>query len=468
MSLHLVDAPGEEPVVITALTKTELPAWLETQEARVATWVATTGFHAEPENLLFVPDDRGQVVRVLFGIEDVRDIWCLSSLPRRLARGTYALDPSLLSQLKPESINRLCLGWALGAYEYSLYRATGAKPCASLVWPEAADRGQVEQTVRSIGLVRDLVNTPANDLGPRELAEVAESLAAEFAAEIEVKSGEVLEKEYPTIHAVGKGSDRKPCLIDMRWKGPESEGTAKRAKITVVGKGIVFDSGGLDLKPAAAMKLMKKDMGGAAHALGLSRMIMAASLPVELRLLLPVAENSVSGSAFRPNDVLRTRKGITVEVGNTDAEGRLVLCDALVDADAESPDLLVDFATLTGAARVALGPEIPAMFCNDDELAAELLACSDEARDPVWQLPLYRPYIKNMSSKIADTNNIADNGFAGAIIAGLFLQKFVSDSTPWIHLDVYAWNISDRPGRPSGGEAFSIRAVFNLIKQRFS
>jgi leucyl aminopeptidase len=299
-------------------------------------------------------------------------------------------------------------------------------------------------------------------MGPAELAQAAQDLAAEFDAAVEVIVGQdLLDRDYPAIHAVGRASPRAPRLIDLRWGNPE------HPKVTIVGKGVCFDTGGLDLKPSSAMLIMKKDMGGAAHALALGRMIMMAGLPVRLRVLVPAVENVVSGDSFKPQDVLKTRKGLTVEVGNTDAEGRLILCDALAEADSEKPELLIDFATLTGAARVALGPDLPALMCNDDALANDLTEAGSAVDDPMWRLPLWAPYRKGLDSKVADINNVTTNGFAGAITAGLFLQEFVSKGTPWAHLDTYAWNGSARPGRPEGGEALGLRAAYAVIAKRF-
>jgi leucyl aminopeptidase len=330
------------------------------------------------------------------------------------------------------------------------------------VWPDAADRAAVQRTAEAIYLVRDLINLPANDLGPAELADAAEKLARRHKAKCRVIVGdELIEAGYPAIHAVGRASVRAPRLIDLTW------GRKSHSKVTIVGKGVCFDSGGLDIKPSSGMLLMKKDMGGAAHALGLAHMIMAAGLPVRLRVLVPAVENMVSGDAFRPLDVLRTRKGLTVEVGNTDAEGRLILCDALAEACREKPALLVDFSTLTGAARVALGPDIPAMFSNDDALADDLAAAGRAVSDPVWRLPLHQPYRKGLDSKVADIGNVASGGFAGAIVAGLFLEAFVEPGIPWAHFDLSAWNFSARPGRPEGGEALALRAVHAVIARRF-
>jgi leucyl aminopeptidase len=319
--------------------------------------------------------------------------------------------------------------------------------------------------VSAIGLARDLVNTPANDLGPEELSNVAAGLAQKHGADFRVVIGDdLLDENYPTIHAVGRAAapHRQPRLIDLRWGEPTDP------KLTLVGKGVCFDSGGLDLKPASGMKIMKKDMGGAAVALGLADAIMDAKLPVRLRLLIPAVENAVSADAFRPLDIIKTRAGLTVEIGNTDAEGRLILCDALAEAETEKPDLLLDFATLTGAARTALGPELPALFSRHDDLADTLFNAGREQQDPMWRLPLWAPYRKMLDSKIADINNASDSPFAGAITAALFLADFVSAETRWAHFDLYAWNPSAKPGRPEGGEAMVLRAAYAAISQLFS
>jgi leucyl aminopeptidase len=310
--------------------------------------------------------------------------------------------------------------------------------------------------------VRDLINTPAEEMGPAELALAAEQLAAEHGARCTVLVGdELLKNNYPMIHAVGRGSARAPRLIDIVWGDP------KAPKLTLVGKGVCFDSGGLDLKTAQGMRMMKKDMGGSATVLGLASAIMDAGLPVRLRVLVPAVENFVSATSYRPLDVIRTRKGLTVEIGNTDAEGRLILCDALAEADSEHPALIIDMATLTGAARVALGPELPALFVNDDATATALLDAGSAENDPFWRMPLWKPYRKLIDSKVADLNNVSESGFAGAVIAALYLAEFVSPSTPWAHIDTYAWNATSRPGRPEGAEALGLRALYAAIQRRF-
>jgi leucyl aminopeptidase len=384
-------------------------------------------------------------------------MWALAGLADGLPEGSYRLDP-VPDGAEP---TRLALGWALATYAFARYHAKPASG-AALVWPAGADRGRVERLARAAFLARDLTNTPAGDLGPEELAQAAVRVAEEGGACHRVIVGDdLLGENYPTIHAVGRASTRPPWLVDLVWGDPAAP------KVTLVGKGVCFDTGGLDLKPASGMRLMKKDMGGAAIVLGLAQAIMDARLPVRLRVLLPCVENSVSGNAMRPTDIIRTRKGLTVEIGNTDAEGRLILCDALAEASTETPQLLIDMATLTGAARVALGPELAALFCNDDKLAAALLDAADAEEDPMWRMPLWRPYRKMIDSKIADLNNVSEGPHAGAITAALYLQEFVEPGIPWAHLDVMAWNPQSRPGRPEGAEATALRALYAHISRRF-
>jgi len=349
----------------------------------------------------------------------------------------------------------------MGGYRMSRYRLDGAEPPrAVLVPPTGAEIRYADAAARATALARDLINTPANDLGPEELAGAAIELASGHGARCQVLSGGEL-AAYPMLRAVGAASVRAPRLIDLRW------GERDAPRVTLVGKGVCFDSGGLDLKPAAGMLLMKKDMGGAACALGLADLIMRLRLPVQLRVLIPAVENSVGGAAYRPGDVLRSRKGLTVEVGNTDAEGRLVLADALAEADLEQPDLLIDLATLTGAARTALGPELPAAYSPNEELLDALRRRGAEESDPVWPLPLWPGYDDELSSKIADLGNVAASPFAGSIIAALFLQRFVTATRDWLHIDLYAWNGKDRPGRPVGAEAQCVRGLFELIRSRY-
>ncbi|MGH6927271.1 MAG: leucyl aminopeptidase family protein [Dongiaceae bacterium] len=451
---HLTHRAAGKAIPITPVTAKELKGWLKAQRATVRRWVEGVRFEAKPGSHALIPGADGAPARVLLGVGAEPDIWSYGGLPKVLPRGTYRLDGKLAS----ESATRAALGWALGGYAFARYKKQPA--VARLVWPEAADRAAVERTAAAVFLVRDLVNTPAEDMGPAELASAAESIARTHDAKIKVTVGDdLLKANYPLVHAVGRASTRAPRLIDLRWgkRGPS---------IVLVGKGVCFDSGGLDLKSAQNMLLMKKDMGGGAHVLALAQMIMDAELPVRLRVLVPAVENSVSGNAFRPLDVVRSRKGLTVEIGNTDAEGRLILCDALAEACDDKPDLILDCATLTGAARVALGPELPALFCNSDATADALLRHGQAENDALWRLPLHQPYRRMLDSKVADLNNVSESGFAGAITAALFLKEFVDPGIAWAHIDMMAWNAAARPGRPEGGEAQGLRAFYALIAEK--
>ena len=426
--------------------------------APAAGWVKAAGFTAKPGSVLLLPGGGDSpLAGALVGVEGDRDIWSWGAAAHALPQGRYRIEGDLAA----ESANRAALGWALGSYVFSRYKSNDRSP-RMLVWPKGADRKYVSAAASATGLVRDLINTPAADMGPADLAQAAQNLAHEFDAGFAVVVGrELLERNYPAIHAVGRAAAVEPRLIDMTW------GDANHPRVTLVGKGVCFDTGGLDMKPSRAMALMKKDMGGAATVLGLARMIMATGLPVRLRVLVPAVENSVSGNAMRPRDVLQTRKGLTVEVGNTDAEGRLVLADALTDAMADKPDLVLDFATLTGAARSAVGTEIAALFTPDDKLAEDLHRHGVAQDDPVWRMPLWKPYRRLIDSKVADINNSGDSPYAGAITAALFLAEFVDEGVPWAHFDIMAWNPSGRAGRPEGGEAMAMRTAYATIRERF-
>jgi len=451
---HLTHRAPGKTIPVTPITAREFKGWLKAQRATVRKWVDGVRFEAKPGSHTLIPGADGGPGRVLLGVEAGPDIWSYGDLPKALPRGTYRLD----GKLAPAAATRAALGWALGGYAFARYK-TQPTP-ARLVWPAGADRAAVERMAAAAFLVRDLVNTPAADMGPAELAAAAETVARAHGAKIRVTVGDdLLKANYPLVHAVGRASVRAPRLIDLRWgkSGPS---------IVLVGKGVCFDSGGLDLKSAQNMLLMKKDMGGAAHVLALAGMIMDAALPVRLRVLIPAVENSVSGNAFRPLDVVRSRKGLTVEIGNTDAEGRLILCDALAEACNDRPDLLLDCATLTGAARVALGPELPALFCNNDDTAEALLRHGRAEDDALWRLPLHQPYRRMLDSKVADLNNVSESSFAGAITAALFLKEFVDPGVPWAHIDMMAWNAAARPGRPVGGEAQGLRAFYALIAEK--
>jgi leucyl aminopeptidase len=422
-------------------------------------WATTMGFKAEPNTICLVPGAEGSLAKVLVGRPDPIDTWTLGLLPQTLPAQVY----TLADQWPQEIATKLWLGWRLGEYRFSQYKRPRSKPQPELLMPAGADQAYVNHTVTAITLVRNLINTPAGDMGPEPLEAAAQALADTHAAELTVIRGEdLLAQGYPLIHGVGRASAQAPRLLDLTW------GQADAPKVTLVGKGVCFDTGGINIKTAAGMKLMKKDMGGAAQVLGLAEMMMGLQLPVRLRVLIPAVENSIAGNAIYPLDVLPSRRGLTVEVGNTDAEGRLVLADALWEACSEEPEpqLVIDFATLTGAARIALGTELPACFCNQPEVAATLLACGLQVDDPLWQLPLHQPYRPMIESKVADLSNISDSSYGGSITAALFLQEFTRPDIAWVHIDLMAWNLRTLPGRPEGGEAMAIRAVFELIQQR--
>ncbi|KAA5605081.1 leucyl aminopeptidase family protein [Roseospira marina] len=457
----LIDPPAPDDaaaVPLLPLTETDLAAWCTDQPAERAAWVAASGFRGAAGSTVCLPSADGSIAAVLAGLGDGTDRWALAGLPERLAPLCVALPP----ETPAADAAVIAEAWALGAYRFDRYKSDAPSAPARLVWPEGVDRAAVARRVGAAALARDLVNTPASDLGPADLAGVARALAEHHGATLnDIVGDALLDEGWPAVHAVGRGSTRPPRLIDLRW------GNADHPRVTLVGKGVVFDSGGLNLKPSAGMKLMKKDMGGAAHALGLAHAVMDAGLPVRLRVLIPAVENMPSGSAFRPLDVLETRKGLTVEVGDTDAEGRLILADALAEADTESPALLIDMATLTGAARVALGPDVPAVFTRHDTLAADLMAAGEQTGEPLWRLPLHAPYRRMLDSPVADLSSIGTGSFAGAITAALFLAEFVGPATPWAHLDLFAWAPSSRPGRPEGGTSQALNALFAVIEQRF-
>ncbi len=427
-----------------------------------AVWLEMSGFTGQPGSHCLLPSADGELERVLVGKPKTFDTWTLGRLAQTLPAQKYALA----DDLSAEVTTKLCLGWVLGQYRFTRYKRTDADALPELAFPDNADQDYVTAAAEATYLVRDLINTPARDMGPQHLAETAQQLADGFRADYRVIVGEdLLPANYPMVYAVGQANSQSgtqvPRLIDIHW------GELSAPKVTLVGKGVCFDTGGLNMKSAAGMKLMKKDMGGAAQVLGLARMIMQLALPVRLRVLIPAVENSIAGNATRPSDVLTSRQGTTVEIGNTDAEGRLVLADALTEASSESPDLLIDCATLTGAARVAVGAEIAALFCNDDETAQALLQAGKQQDDLLWQLPLHAPYRKMLESKVADLNNISSTPYGGAITAALFLQEFVGKQKPWIHVDFMAYNTHSRPGRPEGGDAMGMRSLFALIKERF-
>jgi leucyl aminopeptidase len=433
-------------------------AWRADQPDALCGWLDGIGFEAKPGSVTLLPGPEGALAGALLILSEPAEPWDFAALRGRLPAGDWRLDWSGSS---PE-VEQATLGWALASYRFDRYRKQPVKPVRLAIEGDAPPR-RAETTAEAVYLARDLINTPASDLGPAELAAAAEAVATRFGAEFRTIEGDrLLAENYPAIHAVGRASPRAPRLIELVW------GAADAPKLTLVGKGVCFDTGGLDLKNSQGMLLMKKDMGGAAVTLGLAQAVMAEDLPVRLRLLIGAVENSVDGSAFRPGDVLSTRKGLTVEVGNTDAEGRLVLADLLAEGDREQPDLMIDCATLTGAARVALGPDLPALFTPDDRLADDLIAAGRAAFEPLWRLPLHQPYREMLDSTVADINNAGSGGFAGAITGALFVKEFVTETEAFAHLDIYAWNPKDQPGRPKGGEATALRALLALIRRRFA
>lgn len=449
---------SNDAVAITPITPKELKLWIEEQDERTQAYIKANRFDATPQSCLQLFDKDGYPTRVLVGIDRADKLYSYAQIAKDLPKRTYRID----APLNEHDATQAAIGWALGQYRFNKYTG-GKNETNKLVMPPKADEKQVKSTISAVTLVRDLVNTPANDLGPEELSKVAHSLAKEFngKCKTDIVGEDLLKKNYPLVHAVGKGSDRAPRLVDFSW-GPKDA-----PKVTLVGKGVVFDTGGNNIKPGGSMGIMKKDMGGAAHVLGLARMIMENDLHVNLRVIVPAVENSINGSAMRPGDVYPSRKGLSVEIENTDAEGRLILADALAEAAKDKPDLLIDFATLTGAARVALGPDVPPLFTEDAELAQALMKAGENMQDPLWQLPLLNElYAKMRGNNIADICHTG-GGQGGAITAALFLQKFVEDPKKWVHIDTWAWRAENRPGRPQGGDAIGMRAAYDVIKNRY-
>jgi leucyl aminopeptidase len=456
MSALIERRPGQRHgIVIEATDAAHLAASRRRLTAAQRRWLGESGFDATPGSFAMLPDNAGKLARVLVGVSTAEPLAALAGLPCSLPEGTY----QLASEGVPLDRSLAALGWALGAYQFTRYRKPKRAPAQLLL--EADELAAVAPLVEATYTVRDLVNTPTDDMGPEQLGAAIKALGKTHKAKVRDWVGdELLKANFPTIHAVGRASHREPRLIELSW------GRNDDPKLVLVGKGVCFDSGGLDLKPSDGMRWMKKDMGGAAHAIALAGLIMQANLPVRLTLLVPAVENSVAGNAMRPGEVITTRAGFTVEVHNTDAEGRLILCDALAYAAEQQPGLIVDFATLTGAARVALGPDLPALFANNDALAAAALSAGTEVADPLWRMPLWRPYRHMLDSYLADFANAGTSRHAGAITAALYLERFVPEGMPWLHLDTYAWNDADRPGQPRGGEAMGLRAIFAMLQRR--
>lgn len=452
-------------VPLWLLYEDEVDAWRGAQGPPVAKWLEAQRFKGERHRVLPVPGAGGEIALAVGGLgkrQGELSLWHAAGFAERLPARTYRLAQSWSGADATE----LALGFAYGAYRFERYRRSGrAEPPARLEAPANADMRFVGCAAEALGMARDWINTPAGDFGPAELAAAARSLGERHGAAVREWVGDaLLSANFPAIHAVGRASAAPPRLIELRWApGPD----AALPRLVLVGKGVCFDSGGLDIKPSSGMALMKKDMGGAAVALALAHMLMASGLRAAISVLVPAVENAIAGNAYRPGDVLQTRKGLSVEVGNTDAEGRLVLCDALALADAEAPDLIIDFATLTGAARVALGPELPALFGTDERMVADLARAAAAAHDPLWPMPLWMGYDDELGSKVADLNNVAASGLAGAIFGALFLKRFVTETPRWLHLDLYAWNPKDRPGRPVGAEAQAVRGVYAWLLERY-
>jgi len=448
---------GRNAIPLHAVPAKDAKTWLSRQKR--SGLVTASGFSGASGALAALPDAKGGIAAWVLGLGEGRDAFGLAAAAEKLPAGLYRLGevPDFCGGANA------ALAWLMGGYHFDRYKKKAA-PKARLVIPSGVDGAEVSRIAENLFLARDLVNTPANDMGPAELEAAARSLAKTHGAKVTVTSGAALARNYPLVAAVGAGSPRAPRLIDMAW-APSNKQSGPL--VTLVGKGVCFDSGGLDLKPSSAMLTMKKDMGGAATVLAIAGMAMGAKLNLRLRILIPAVENSVSGNAMRPGDVFTSRKGLTVEIGNTDAEGRLILADALADADDATPELLIDIATLTGAARAATGMELPPFFTDDEVLAGELMRIGTAVQDPLWRLPLWRGYEDTLTSRVADLNNNPAYNYAGAITAALFLNRFVSKTKSWVHLDIPAWIDRAKPGRPIGGEANAARALYALLKERY-
>jgi leucyl aminopeptidase len=452
-------APATSAIPIIFATRTTWEAISKDLPAPARQFASANGFTAKPGKCLTLPAADGRIAQVIFGLEDPtstsRDPFRPGALPGLLPPGVYRFANA------PHDTRLATLAFALGSYHFGRYRKAD-QPDVRLVPPDGVDIADIVRMAEAASLARDLINTPSNDMGPAELAQAAERLARRYGASFNCIVGdELVDKNFPLILAVGAASTRAPRLIDLCWGDPD------HPRVTLVGKGVCFDTGGLDLKPSSGMLIMKKDMGGAANVLALAQMVMDAKLNIRLRVLIPAVENAVAGNAFRPLDIFRSRKGPTVEIGNTDAEGRLVLADALALADEGKPDLLVDLGTLTGAARVALGPDLPPFYTNDETLALDVARHAKGENDPLWRLPLWPGYDSWLDSKVADINNAPSGGFAGSIMCALFLQRFVTEAKSWLHVDIYGWTPSAKPGRPEGGECQAARAIYKLLSQRY-
>jgi leucyl aminopeptidase len=461
--LGFMNSDSSSSIPLWLLYEDEVDGWRTAQTAFTRQWLGEQSFKGEKHRVVLLPDATGALAGAICGLGKRQGevaLWHAAGLAERLPARQF----HLAQQWSAGEATQIALGFAYGGYRFDRYRPN--KHESARLTPAAnADASFLANATEALRMARDWINTPAGDFGPAELSAAAQQVAQRHQATFKEYVGdELLAARFPAIHAVGRASSQAPRLLELNWA---PAGGAALPCVTLVGKGVCFDSGGLDIKPSAGMALMKKDMGGAAVALGLGHLLMAAKLRARVRLLIPAVENAISGNAYRPGDVLQTRKGLTVEVGNTDAEGRLVLCDALALADADRPDLIIDFATLTGAARVALGPELPALFGSDERTVQDLVKAAAAEHDPLWPMPLWAGYDDELSSKIADLNNVASSGFAGAIFGALFLKRFVTESPRWLHLDLYAWNSKDRPGRSVGAEAHALRGTYRYLVQRY-
>jgi leucyl aminopeptidase len=454
-SLILADR-GQPARTLMLVAKSDFAEWLKSQPPRARAAVEAVRFEGKPDTFAILPGDEADAWNVAIGVDGAGGPWALAAAAAKLPEGGYRLSDGAPGDA--------ALGWLLAQHRFDRYREKSETHGSRVLL--TGDPARIDEMVRlaeATALVRDLVDTGAGDLGPAELADSAKAVADKNGASFHVTQGDALAEGFPMVHAVGRAATkaRAPRLIELEWGDPA------HPRVAIVGKGVCFDSGGLDIKPSSGMLLMKKDMGGAAHALALAALVMGARLPVRLHLLIPAVENAISADAFRPGDVLKSRKGLFVEIGNTDAEGRLILGDALARACEEEPALLIDFATLTGAARVALGPDLPALFANDEALAADLAEAAESVADPLWRLPLWQPYNEMLKSDVADINNAPGGGFAGTITAALFLERFVGAAVPWAHFDTFAWRPTAKPGRPKGGDALGLRASWELLRRRF-
>lgn len=460
MNSCFVSNVSGKAIPIVPIAHDDFANWITTQPCRIKNLTSSNSFLAEPNSYCLLTDHEGKLEKVLLGIAKKEDFFAFGILPKLLPEGCYEIIAPEFSLVEFE---HAAIGWGMGSYQFKQYKEIkeyGAK----LLCQDNNNIVKINRIISATFFVRDLINLPAGDLYPEKLAAVATDLANEFTAEIRVVKGEELITDFPAVHAVGKGSEKPPVLIDLRY------GDLNAPKVVLIGKGVCFDSGGLQIKPSGSMALMKRDMAGAAHALALARMIMEAKLPINLRVIIPAVENLVSGNSLKPGDIIKTRKGITLEIMHTDAEGRLILADALALASSWQPEMILDFATLTGAARVALGPEVTALFANDQQLAQEIMVSMSKEQEAVWQLPLYQPYLEFLKSEVADFKNIATNEHAGAgaILAALLLEQFVDPKILWAHFDIEAYNAVTRPARPEGGEAVCLRGLFNYLEERFT